>query len=68
MGIVSILSVNPLSQNEKIKNNIKHLIDSLVYLVKNFKPEKAEKKTDEEDEEIEEDDENKFDVFFFKYF
>ena len=77
MGLIAILCVNPANQNEKIKENIKFIIERLLGLVK-----KAKKKTKkeinpedllDEEEEIEEDEEkvdkfSKVNFIIFNYF
>merc|ERR1712032_73251 len=61
MGLISILCINPANQNEKIKENIKFILEKLLILVKKTKKKtKKEINPDDlldEEESIEEDDE-----------
>lgn len=68
MAFVSILSINPANQNQTVKANINHIINSMISLTKIYKTKSnnANKdKNDNSDEEEEIDDEentNKFNV------
>jgi hypothetical protein len=72
MGLISILCINPANQNEKIKENIKFILEKLFILVKKTKK-KSKKEInpedllDEEDSIEDDEDDDKFAKVNLKY-
>lgn len=66
MAFISIICINPQSQNGKVKTNFNHLINGLTGLVKQYKNKSSdknqEKENENDDEECDEENENKFNV------